>query len=152
MKRVLRSNRYFELALVISLVTAWTISGVTGVGAFQDSEDMPPPFGLAQAQSARLNILNSGEARGYIINWKFVDGDGQPLAESDRDVLIPIDRFMSFDLDGDSLNAIRDRFGRIQLRAVVTAVGNPDTKNLKISVEVVDHATGKTTVFCHNNL
>lgn len=148
MKRV--KGKYLGLAIVISLVTVWIMIGAGGAGAFQDSEDMPAPIGLAPGQTARLNILNRGEERGYIINWKFVDSDGQTLVQSDRDTLIPIDRFMSFDLHGDSLSDIRDRFGRVQLRAVVTAVGNPDTRNLHVSVEVFDNDTGKTTFVLTN--
>ena len=64
---------------------------------------------------------------------------------------------MSFDLSADELDAVRDRFGRIQMRAVVTGVGNPNeiSGSLHASVEVIDNATGKTTfttVFSSNNL
>jgi hypothetical protein len=54
---------------------------------------------------------------------------------------------VSFDLDGDSIGHTRDRFGRVQAQAVVTAIGNPEVKNLHVSVEVFDNATGRTTSF-----
>jgi len=158
MKRVIGRSRFFEVAIAISLATVWVMSGPRSVIALQDSEDMPPPFGLALGQTARLNILNSGQPRGYIIDWKFLDSTGRVVAQSDGRVSVPTDQFRSFDLDGDSLALPRDRFGRVQLRAVVTTVGNPeesgngDLKNLGVSIEVVDNATGKTTVFCQNNL
>jgi hypothetical protein len=52
----------------------------------------------------------------------------------------------SFDLNADELNLPRDRFGRIQIHALVKAIGNTDEKNLHTSLEVFDNATGKTTV------
>ena len=77
---------------------------------------------------------------------------GRVIAQSDGRVFLPTDQFRSFDVNGDSLDVERDRFGRIELRAVVTAIGNPEENNLKVSVEVIDNTTGKTTVFCQNNL
>jgi len=51
---------------------------------------------------------------------------------------------MSFDLDGNSIERGRDRFGRIQMRVVVTTERREPEPH--ISVEVIDNATGKTTV------
>ncbi len=96
--------------------------------------------------------VNNCKASGYVINWKFLDSMGRVIAQSDGRVFLPTDQFRSFDVNGDSLDVERDRFGRIELRAVVTAIGNPEEKNLKVSVEVIDNTTGKTTVFCQNNL
>jgi hypothetical protein len=131
---------------VIALVAAaviWTSWPASPLLAVQDPESMPPPFGLAQGQTARLNVFNNGEQSGIII-YSFLDSLGNTLAQSER-VMAPPDHIMSFDLDGDSIDRVRDRFGRIQLRGVVTAVGNPDTKNLRISLEIFDNATGKTS-------
>jgi hypothetical protein len=152
MKTRIRTSRYLEIAIVISLVAVLMMSRAGGVGAFQDSEDMPPPFGLTQGQTARLNVLNSSEAGGYAINWKFLDSMGRVVAQSDGRTFIPADQFRSFDVNGDSLDVARDAFGRIQLRVVVTTIGNPNDTQPKVSVEVLDNSSGKTTVFCANNL
>ena len=144
MRKMNRSTKLF--AVVIALVAAaalWTAWPASHVLALQDSEDMPAPFGLAQGQTARINVFNNGEESGIII-FSFLDSQGRTLAQSER-VMVPPGHIMSFDLDGDSIDRIRDRFGRIQLRAVVTALGGPDTKNLRISLEVFDNATGKTS-------
>ena len=104
--------------------------------------------GLASGQTARLSALNTGEAKGIIIDYKFFDSLGRVLGqppEPDRQ-LIPPGQMRSIDLNADELNAQRDRFGRIQVHAVVRALGGPDTKNLHASLEVFDNATGKTTV------
>lgn len=104
--------------------------------------------GLSSGQTARLSVLNSGEAKGIIIDYKFFDSLGRVLqAPPDPDrQLIPPGQMRSFDLNADDLNVMRDRFGRIQVLAVVRALGGPDTKNLHASLEVFDNATGKTTV------
>jgi hypothetical protein len=102
-------------------------------------------FGVAQGQTARLNVVNRREDRGIIINWRFLDAGGNVVAQSDGRVQIEPGHTMSFDLSGDALERARDAFGRIQLGAVVRAFIPPGEKNLGVSVEVFDNDTGKTT-------
>jgi hypothetical protein len=137
-------------AMVIALVTAaaiWFAWGARQAQALQDSEDFPSPIAITFGQTARLSVLNTGESKGIIIDYKFLDSAGRVLARGPEPHLIPAGQFRSFDVNGDELRAERDRFGRVQLRAVVTLLGGPDTKNLHTSLEVFDNATGKTTVF-----
>jgi hypothetical protein len=144
MNATVRSTK--RLGIAIALVAAaviWTGWSQSRVLAVQDPEYMPPPFGLAQGQTARINVFNNGE-QGGIINYSFIDSQGRALAQSER-VMVPPGHIVSFDLDGDSIDLVRDRFGRIEMRAVVTALGGPDTKNLRVSLEVFDNATGVTS-------
>lgn len=134
------------LATTLALVAAaviWSASPARQVLAVADVESIPPPFGLAVGQTARINVFNNGEESGIII-YSFLDSQGRVLAQSER-VMAPPGHIMSFDLDGDSIDRVRDRFGRVQMRAVVTALGGPDTKNSRVSLEVFDNATGKTS-------
>ena len=128
----------------------WTVWSPKQVNAVQDPEYRPWTFGLARGQTARLNVVNTGEERGYIINWKFLDSTGRVLSEGPQPHLIPVDHYRSFDLNADSVGIAGDQFGRIQLRAVLTAFGGPDTRNLHVSVEVFDNDTGKTTFILTN--
>jgi hypothetical protein len=149
-------------ATVIALVVTaaiWSAWGAIQAQAIQDSETILSPIGITFGQTARLNVLNSGEAKGLIIDWKFIDSAGRTLAQGPEPHIIPAGQFRSFDVNGDELGAERDRFGRIQMRAVVTMLGGPDTGGSNgaqcVSVEVIDNATGKTTFttkFCQNNL
>src|SRR5262245_11771404 len=146
MKKAKTTTKLF--AMVITLITAatiWFALGVRRTQAIQDSEDFPSPIGITFGQTARLNVLNSGENRGIIIDYRFLDSQGRTLAKSPERQLIPPTQMRSFDLNADDLNAPRDRFGRIQILAVVSTLGGPDTKNLHASLEVFDNATGKTT-------
>ena len=136
------------LAIVIALVVlaaVWSTWGASLVNAIQDSEEMPSPFGLAQGQTARINVFNpAAEVVGFCPC--IFDADGNLLIEF-KCVRVAPGRTISFDLDGDSVDRVRDRFGRIQMRAVVRALGGPDTKpGFQVSIEVFDNATGETTV------
>jgi hypothetical protein len=148
-----QSIRTKFFALVIAIVVAaaiWSAWPASHVLALQDSEDMPSPVGIALGQTAQLTVFNSGEERGIIIiGGKFLDSDNNILSEFSREpVEVAPGQMMSFDLDGDSLDHPRDRFGRIQIRGVVTALGGPDTKrNIHVSLEVFNNSDGKTTVF-----
>ena len=150
------------LPTVIALVAVaviWSAWGAKRAQAIRDSEMILSPIGISFGQTARLNVLNSGEVKGLVINWKFLDSAGRILAQGLEPHSIPLGQFRSFDVNGDELGAERDRFGRIQMRAVVTMLGGPDTTDTTgehcASVEVIDNATGKTTFttkFCQNNL
>lgn len=136
-------------ATVVALVAAmviWSAWGARQAQALAGSEKVLEPIGITFGQTARLSVLNSGEERGFIINWKFLDSQGRVLAQSPEQELFPPGQMMSFDLNADDLNAPRDRFGRIQILAVARAQSNPNEKNFHASLEVFDNATGKTTV------
>jgi hypothetical protein len=136
---------------LIALAAVWAAWGASRAQALIAILVPGDGFGSAQGQTARLNIVNRGEERGIIIEWKIIDSQGHTLAEGPEPHLIPHGQMRSFDGSADELDAMRDRFGRIQIRAVVRAVGNPDVKrNPHISVEVIDYATGKTTAFIGN--
>jgi hypothetical protein len=99
-------------------------------------------FGLARDQVARINAVNVGEpgSRAIDVEMLFLDATGAVVG---RDVqTISPGQAVFFDLPFD---AGREE-NRIELRAVVNALGGPDTKNLKVTVEVFD-PDGKTTVF-----
>ena len=146
--------KLLAIAVMISALAAvWIAWPARQVHALADSEFGSSALGVARGQSARLNIVNRGETRGIIIDWEFLDAEGNTLDESREPITVSPGQIASFDFFADGHNVPRDSFGRIQLRAVVTALGGPDTKrNLLISVEVFDNATGMTTVFCSNNL
>jgi len=121
----------------------WTSLPARQVHAIQDSEDFPPPFGLAQGQTARLTLFNSGDTAVQDPDYRFLNSRGEVLARSAERIVILPGQFRSFDFDlPNPPPGIVDFFGRAQLRV---AVRNPDFKNLHVSVEVFDNATGKTS-------
>jgi len=113
----------------------------------------PDPVGIASGQTARLTVLNRGlgrfAERGIVIDWRFLDAAGRVLKQGAECVNIGAGKMMWFDLPYIELGARPGE--RVQLRAEVIALGGPDTRvNLGGSVEVIDDASGQTTVVVWN--
>jgi len=131
------------LVLVIGMLAAPHVEAVIAIIA-------PDPVGIAIGQTARLTVLNRGfgrgAARGFIINWRFLDAAGRVLKQGAECVNVGAGEMMWFDLPYIELGSRPGN--RVQLRAEVIALGGPDTRaSLSGSVEVIDDATGQTTVF-----
>ena len=142
------STKLSIIAILVAVAaTVWASWPARHVHAIQDSEDFPPPFGLAQGQTARLTLLNSGDTAIVGPEYKFLNSRGEVLRESaDTIILLPGHfRSVDFDLPSPPPGTPPDAFGRVQLRAVVSTIGNPDVRTLKVSVEVFDNLTGRTS-------
>ncbi|MCM3902466.1 MAG: hypothetical protein ND866_12230 [Pyrinomonadaceae bacterium] len=152
-KRHAFSKALMSGALAVAMVGIWAAWPTGTVKAVGDPADGKYGLGLARGQTARLTVINSGEERGFILDWKFLDGEGNPLAQSDGTVEVSPGQMKSFDLDGNSLGALRDRFGRIQFRAKVAAWGQRRDLNrdFQILVEIFDNDTGKTTAAIYSS-
>ena len=101
------------------------------------------PVGLTREQSISATVFNSSEDRALtIICGKFRDGQGTILAELARTTVAPL-HMVSFTLDRETL--MREE-SRLQISAVVTFPSMPDLRDARVSVEVIDNATGKTAV------
>lgn len=148
MKRTNKTMTLLGVAAVAAALVLWTSWPARHVQAIQDSEDFPSPFGLARDQTARLTLFNSGDVAIVGPEYRFLNGRGEVLARSEERIVILPGQFRSFDFDlPNPPPGTPDVFGRVQVRAVVTTIGNPDEKILRVSVEVFDNATGKTTLF-----
>jgi hypothetical protein len=160
MKPQNRSTKLFTMVIALAaLATVWSILPARRMSAIGDVNDKTSPIGIASGQVARLTVLNRGDVRGF--EWcraRFLDSDGNVLVEFIREpVVVASGQMISFDLDGDSLEKLRDAFGRVQIRAEVTASGAassgvPSTglfsrESLRVTVEVFNKADGKTVVF-----
>jgi len=151
MKTAKTTKKLFVTAIaLVTTVAIWATLGARRAQAFQGSETFLPyieTIGIASGQTARLNALNTNADRGIIIDWKFLDSQGRILAQSREPQLIPPGQMRSFDLNADEVNATRDPSSRVQVIAIIRTIEDPDTIYLHTSLEVLDNATGKTTVF-----
>jgi len=140
------SLRLIAIVLVLTAATiVWTSLPARQVHAIQDSEEFPSPFGLTRAQTARLTLFNSGETAIVGPEYRFLNGHGVILGRSADEIVIPPGQFRYFDFDlPNPPPGTVDLFGRVQLRVVVNAIGNPNEKDLRASVEVFDNTTGQT--------
>ena len=145
MKTSYGSLRLIAIVLVLAAAAiVWTSLPARQVHAIQDSEDFPPPFGLATGQTARLTLLNIGDVAIVGPEYRFLNSRGEVLARSTERIVVLPGQFRSFDFDlPNPPPGIVDFFGRAQIRAGV--IGNPNEKGLRVSVEVFDNATGKTS-------
>lgn len=111
--------------------------------------------GIAQGQTARLNVVNIGnpDELPCEVALQFLDGEGNTLAE--QGIIIIGGKAASLDLDAAELGGPDTRAGRVQIRALMKVLGGPDTKNtdgatcgdyLLSTLEIFDSRTGQTTV------
>ncbi|MBA3355499.1 MAG: hypothetical protein H0U18_06070 [Pyrinomonadaceae bacterium] len=147
------TNWLSSVALAVAMISLWAVWPISRVEAIGDPTDGKYGLGLARGQTARLTVINSGEERGFVVDWKFLDNEGRPLAQSHGPVEMLPGQMQSFDLDGDALNSSRDRFGRIQFRAKVDGRGQRRdlNHNFQILVEIFDNDTGKTTATIYSS-
>jgi hypothetical protein len=96
------------------------------------------PVGITFGQTARVNILNTGDRAIIIDGGKFLDSDGNVIAEF-RGTIDP-GKTMSFDLNGDTLGR------RVEIHVVIEGP-EPHLKRAVFSMEVFNNADGRTTVF-----
>jgi hypothetical protein len=130
------------------VLTALALGAVLAICAAASAQAIPRTcgecgmFGLARDQVARINAVHLGEpgSRPIDVEMLFLDATGAVVGR-DMQTISPGQAIL-FDVPFD---AGREE-NRIELRAVVNALGGPDTKNLKVTVEVFD-PDGKTTVF-----
>ena len=99
------------------------------------------PVGITFGQTARVNVLNTGDRAFIIDGGKFLDSDGNVIAEF-RGTIDP-GKTMSFDLNGDTVPRTENR---IEIHVVIEGP-EPHLKRAVFSMEVFNNADGKTTVF-----
>jgi hypothetical protein len=104
--------------------------------------NVTPPVSIAYGQTFRVNFLNTGGSPLEIVPCIF-DADGAHLKTGDRIALQPR-QTVSFELSRAEAGGLGD--GSVRVRAGVHSDG-PVRKNLVVSGEMVDDATGRSTLF-----
>ncbi|PYQ20410.1 MAG: hypothetical protein DMF79_10460, partial [Acidobacteria bacterium] len=69
------------VAALTALSTIWGATRAEAVIAIIRSTGM---FSLAQGQATSAHFVNTGEDRGFVIDWTVLDGAGNALAQSER--------------------------------------------------------------------
>ena len=130
------------------LLSALVLPAVLSVCAATSAQAGPVPhlsgmFGVARGQVARINAVNLGgpDTRPIQIEMQFIDAMGNVVARDTK--TIPAGQATFFDFAPFVIEG-----NRVQLRVLVRTVDPPEPdKNLKVTIEVFDGDTGKTTVF-----
>jgi len=132
MKTRTTSSKLILLLLIGLALSATTAQAIVIEGS--------RPVGITFGQTARVTAANTGTTAIVISGGKFLDSDGNILAEFASQAIDP-GKMMSFDLNADDI--IRES-NRIEIRSVITA---ETARGLLISAEVFENDTEKTTVF-----
>jgi hypothetical protein len=130
------------IAIVIGMWSSWGVSNAEAIIIICKSG----MFGVTRNETVRSYVVNTGEAKGIIINYRILDMAGTTLAQS-SDMRLALGQAAFFELDAATL----DFHGalRFPLRVEIS-IGNPEMKTFRqsvdiSSVEVFDTDTGKTT-------
>jgi hypothetical protein len=135
------------IALVIALTTVaviWVGSDQGRVTAANGGVWKTGMFGLARGQTARINAANLFERDAIYLEVMFLDRTGNVVARSERLQVSP--RAASF-LDLPFERLFPTETVRVELRAVVQVIDNPDVRQLNFSAEVFDNDTFKSTLY-----
>jgi hypothetical protein len=137
---------------VKKLLPALALVAILSLCAAASAQATPEPhlktgmFGVARGQVARINAVNVGnpDTRPIQVEMVFLDETGNVVG-LDMKIVMPR-HAVFFDV---SFDAGREE-NRIEMRAVVVALGGPDTRNLRTTVETFDAETGRNTIFIGN--
>lgn len=138
-----------KIAVLATIMVFWSVLPAKAVVVIGGKFGM---VGITMGQTARLNVVNVGnpdekgvgnpDTRECMVELMFFDSDGDMLDM----MMVSLDPGMAAFHD---LGFPAGVAGRLQIRAVVLALGGPDTKckNIKPTLEIYDNQTMKTEVF-----
>ncbi len=127
---------------VSMLAVIWTAWGANQADAAKIDAKTTGRFGIARGQTARINALCLPPGP-FHAEMMFLDSMGNVVARSERREIAP-GQATFFDFDA---TAFIIEGGRIELRAVVKGIGDPNLRQLNFTFEAFDNDTFKTTFF-----
>jgi hypothetical protein len=153
MFRLIRSPR-FAAGAVVAVILASTALARTAT-AFNPQPD--PPFGMvgiAQGQTARLNLVNAGSPTAALLpppcraRLRFLDADGNVLTRMTAEVAAGHSTFLDFSPVSIPTNTVGDVVAplRAEIRAEVTFIDDELAPPCRVNAEIFDNATGRTSI------
>jgi len=133
----------------IAMVIAVAVTSVWAIGTANTAEAViaiirqTGMFSLASGQATTAHVVNTGEERGIIINWRVLDSVGNVLAQSNRRRL-EFGEATSFSFAGLALSEGQRTTIRVELTVEGAARNHP---GFIATQEVHNVSDGKTTVF-----
>jgi hypothetical protein len=144
MKTRNRSTKLVAAAIVVSILSAmWTVWGPRRAEAVIAIIRQTGVFSIAQGQATTAHVVNIGEERGIVVNWRVLDSAGNVHAQSDRR-RVELGQASSFDFGPLELTEGQRMAIRLELRVEGASKNKPD---FIATQEVFDMGDGKMTIF-----
>jgi hypothetical protein len=144
MKTRNRSTKLVAAAIVVSILSAmWTVWDPRRAEAVIAIIRQTGVFSIAQGQATTAHVVNIGEERGIVVNWRVLDSAGNVHAQSDRR-RVELGQASSFDFGPLELTEGQRMAIRLELRVEGASKNKPD---FIATQEVFDMGDGKMTIF-----
>ncbi len=144
MKTRNRSKKLIAMVMAVGMLAAiWTIWGASRAEAVIAIIRQTGNFSLAQGQATSAHVVNTGEERGFGINWRVLDSAGNVHAQSDRR-RVELGQASTFDFGPLELTEGQRMAIRLELRVEGPSSNKP---GFIATQEVYNVGDGKTTVF-----
>ena len=131
------------IVIAVAIATIWTIGGASTAEAVIAIIRQTGMFSLAQGQATSAHVVNTGEERGIVIDWKVLDSAGNVLAESGPQ-RVELGQASSFDFGPLGLEEGQRMAIRVELMVEGASRSRP---GFVATQEVFNVGDGKTTVF-----
>ncbi|HTF38787.1 MAG TPA: hypothetical protein VK651_10780 [Blastocatellia bacterium] len=139
-----RSTKLISIVLfVATLTTLWTIWGANRAEAVIAIIRQTGVFSLTQGQATSAHVVNTGEERGIIVDYRVLDSAANVLVQSDRR-RVELGQASSFDFGPLDLAEGQRMAIRVELRVEGASRNKP---GFIATQEVYNTGNGKTTVF-----
>jgi hypothetical protein len=131
------------LLIAAAIAIIWTTGSASTAEAVIAIIRQTGMFSLTEGQATTAHVVNTGEERGIIIDWRVLDNVGNVLAQSDRR-RVELGQASSFDFGTLGLGEGRRMAIRVELAVEGSSRNHP---SYIATQEIYDVGGGKTTVF-----
>jgi hypothetical protein len=146
MKTRISTTKLIAIVMVVGVFAGiWAAFGANRAEAVIAIIRTTGLFSLTQGQATSAHVVNTGEERGFIIQIKVLDNEGNILAQSERQ-MVELGQASSFEFGPPPDWAERQRMA-IRLVLTVEGIANRNKPGFVATQEVYNTGDGKTTVF-----
>jgi ABC-type taurine transport system substrate-binding protein len=143
MKTRKTTMKRIAMVIAVAIATIWTIGGASTAEAVIAIIRQTGMFSLAQGQATSAHVVNTGEERGIVVDWRVLDSAGNIIAQLDRR-RVELGQASSFDFGPLGLAEGQRMAIRVELMVEGASRNHP---GFIATQEVHNVGDGKTTVF-----
>ncbi len=142
------TTKLIAMVMTVGMVAAiWTVWGANRAEAVIAIIRETGVFSLTRGQATSAHVVNTGEERGIVINWRVLDSAGNILAQSERQT-VELGQASSFEYGtGVYIPAGQRMTIRVELVVDPNNPNNGHKPGFIATQEVYNTGDGRTTVF-----